>query len=227
LKRNTNFSYHYFLKNIRIIQYTSLAGGIGSALFVIVFTVEGCLRPGYSTLSTYVSALSLGPRGWVQITNFIVSGILMLVFSRGIAIAFRNEKRPQAGPVLLGIVSAGMFLSGPFLMDATGTPLAQASVHGLVHGSTGSIVFLLMPVSCLVCYRGLRTGPNRQAFGTWTLITGMLLTITLTIFICATKIPGLQMIDSHWFGLLQRLVLIPFMFWVFTFAVQLYKNPCL
>ena len=214
------------MKNIGIIRNTALAGGIGSALFVIVFTVEGCLRPGYSALSNYISALSLGARGWVQITNFVISGVLMLVFSRGISIAFRNEKRSQAGPVLLGIVSAGMFLSGPFVMDAAGTPVAGASVHGLVHGITGSIVFLLFPISCLVCYRGLRAQPHRQAFGTWTLATGILLTITLIIFICATKIPGLHIIDSHWFGLLQRMVLIPFMFWVFTFAVALYKKPC-
>ena len=148
----------------KTIKYTALAGSFGSALFVIVFMVEGWLRPGYSTLSTYVSALSLGPRGWVQISNFIVSGILMLVFSRGVANAFKKEKRSQAGPVLLGIVSAGMFLSGPFVMDPMGTLPAQASLHGLVHGITGSIVFLLMPVSCLVCYRRLRIEPGWHAF---------------------------------------------------------------
>ncbi len=176
--------------------------------------------------SNYVSALSLGPRGWVQITNFMVSGIFMLVFSRGVSIVFRNENRSQAGPVLLGIVSAGMFISGPFVMDPAGTLPAQASLHGLVHGITGSIVFLLFPTSCLVCYRAMRTRPHRKAFATWTLIIGILLATTLIIFISATKIPGSQFIDTHWFGVLQRLVLIPFMFWVFTFAVALYKRPC-
>ena len=213
------------MKNTRIIQYAALAGILGSALFVIVFTVEGFLRPGYNTLSTYVSALSLGSRGWVQISNFIVSGVLMLVFSRGVAIAFRKEKRPQPGPVLLGIVSAGMFLSGPFVMDPMGTLPAQATAHGLVHSILGGIVFLLMPVSVLVCYRRLCTEPRWQTFGKWTLITGILLALTLTIFTCATKIPALQIVCCPWFGLLQRFVLIPFMFWVFTFAVALYRKP--
>ena len=184
------------------------------------------MRPGYDALSTYVSALSLGPRGGVQITNFIVSGILMLVFSRGVAVVFRKEKRSQAGPVLLGIVSAGMFLSGPFVMDPMGTLPAQASVHGLVHGITGSIVFLLMPISTLVCYSRLRTEYGWHVFSRWTLTMGIVLSITLIIFTCATKIPAAHFVDSHWFGLLQRMVLVPFMFWVFTFAAALYKRYC-
>ena len=52
---------------------------------------------------------------------------------------------------------------------------------------------------------------------------GVLLTIALIIFTCATKIQAAHIIDSHCFGLLQRLELIPFMFWIFTFGVALYK----
>ncbi len=46
------------------------AGIIGPALFVAVFIIEGLLRPDYNAFSTYVSALSLGPRGWIQIVKF-------------------------------------------------------------------------------------------------------------------------------------------------------------
>jgi hypothetical protein len=44
---------------------------IGPALFVLVFTLEGWLRPGYDPLAMYVSALSLGPSGWIQITQLL------------------------------------------------------------------------------------------------------------------------------------------------------------
>lgn len=43
-----------------------LAGVIGPSLFVLVFLVEGWLRPGYDPAADYVSALSLGERGWVR-----------------------------------------------------------------------------------------------------------------------------------------------------------------
>ena len=61
------------------------AGMIGSALFITVFMVEGWLRPGYDWLSTFISELSIGPRGWIQIVNFITLGTLFLVYTRGVA----------------------------------------------------------------------------------------------------------------------------------------------
>ena len=48
------------------------AGIIGPTLFLLVFTLEGWLRPGYQPQTMYVSDLSLGPRGTIQIINFIV-----------------------------------------------------------------------------------------------------------------------------------------------------------
>lgn len=217
------YTIHY-MQNTKAPRYTALAGVIGPTLFVTVFTIEGFLRPGYNPLSTYVSALSLGPRGWTQIVNFIVSGTLLLVFACGAAIKFKKEKTSQAGPVQLAIIAIGILLSGPFVMDPIGTPTAQASVHGLVHGILGGIVFLLMPISSMVFYRRLRTEPNWQSFSKWTLTMSILLIVTLTLFTFATKIPSLQIVFASWFGLLQRLVLIPFMFWVFTFGVSVYRK---
>ncbi len=205
-------------------SYTALAGILGPALFVIIFTIEGWLRTDYNALSTYVSALSLGPNGGVQIINFIISGTLMLVFARGLAIEFKKEKTSQAGSWQLAIIAMGILLSGPFVMDPMGTLPAQASVHGMVHGILGGIVFLLMPISCIAFYRRLRIEPNWQIFSKWTLTMGIILIATLTLFTFATKIPSLQIIFSDWFGLLQRIVLIPFMFWVFTLGMALYQK---
>ena len=58
---------------------------IAPVLFVAVFTIEGSLRVGYDPISSYVSELSLGPRGWIQIANFVVFGALVLVFASGVA----------------------------------------------------------------------------------------------------------------------------------------------
>src|SRR5512141_747841 len=100
---------------------TAWAGIIAPALFVAVFLLEGWLRPGYHALSTFVSALSLGPRGWIQIVNFIFFGLCLFIFSRGVASEFRSGKASKAGAVLLGIISLLYFISGPFVMDPMGT----------------------------------------------------------------------------------------------------------
>jgi hypothetical protein len=59
-----------------------------SILFVSVFSLEGWLRHGYAVAQTEVSALSLGPRGWIQIVNFLVSGELVLLFANGLLYQF-------------------------------------------------------------------------------------------------------------------------------------------
>jgi hypothetical protein len=62
---------------------------IGSALFVGVFTIDGYFRPGYDQFREYVSALSIGPRGWIQIANFVVVGLLLLESARGISVEWQ------------------------------------------------------------------------------------------------------------------------------------------
>src|SRR4029077_1917619 len=105
------------------------AGIIGPALFVSVFLLEGALRPGYNALNTYVSALSLGPRGWVQITNFILFGGLLLVFTWAVAGQFPSGQASRGGIIVLAIIAVGYLASGPFVMDPMGTPLSQATAH--------------------------------------------------------------------------------------------------
>ncbi len=60
------------------------AGMIGPVHIVSIFIIEGRLRVGYNSLAMYVSALSLGPSGWVQILNFVIFGLLLLAFARGV-----------------------------------------------------------------------------------------------------------------------------------------------
>ena len=86
-------------------QSAAWAGMLAPILFVSGFTIAGWLRQGYNPLSTYVSELSLGPRGWIQIANFIILGLLMLVFSRGVAAEFQTGKASKSGPALLAIIA--------------------------------------------------------------------------------------------------------------------------
>ena len=205
-------------------QIAGWAGMIGSALFVVVFTVEGWLRPGYNPLSTYVSALSLGPRGWIQITNFLLFGALLFVFTRGLAAEFPNEKASKGGLILLTIIACCYFLSGPFVMDPTGTPLAQSTFHGNLHGILGAIVFLLMPISCFVYLRRFRTDPKWQALKWWTLVLGTISAIGTVALTIASKPASLQPIFAPWFGLIQRTSIVPFMIWIFVFALVFYRR---
>ena len=56
-------------------------GALGPLLFIVVFLIEGATRPNYSAWHHFVSSLSLGEGGWMQITNFLLCGVLVLCFA--------------------------------------------------------------------------------------------------------------------------------------------------
>jgi hypothetical protein len=205
-------------------QLTVWAGIIGPLLFVATFTLEGWLRPGYEPLRMYVSALSLGPRGWIQIANFVVFGVLFLVFTRAVAAEFQTGKASRGGIILLTIIASCYLASGPFVMDPTGTPLNQATIHGTLHGIFGAIVFSLMPISCFVFLRRFREDPRWQFLQWWTLALGTISAVGVVLLTIATKLPDTQNAFSEWLGLIQRTAIVPFMFWLFIFALGLHRR---
>ncbi len=172
----------------------------------------------------YVSALSLGTRGWIQITNFIVFGLLLLLFTFGVASEFQNGKASKAGPLLLLITAIGFLLSGPFVMDPMGTLPSQMSVHGTLHGIFGGIVFSLMPVTCFVFLRRFREDQKWRFLQWWTLSAGIIITVGVVLLSIATKLPALQKSFIDWLGLIQRTAIVPYMIWLFTFALGLYRQ---
>ena len=205
-------------------QLSAWAGIIGATLFVLIFTLEGWYRPGYKPLEMYVSALSLGARGWIQILNFIVFGILLFVFSRGVAAEFPNGKASWGGLIILTIIAICYFLSGPFVMDPMNTPRNQMTFHGTMHGIFGAFVFSLMPVSCFVFLRRFRIDPNWQFLQWWTLGLGIISAFGVILLTIATKTPDMQSIFNNWLGLIQRTAIVPFMVWIFIFALGLLKR---
>jgi hypothetical membrane protein len=203
-------------------QIGALAGMIGSAFFVAVFTIEGLLRPGYDWRSTFISALSLGPRGWIQITNFLVLGTLMLLFTWGVAAEFREGKASRFGPILLAIIGIGFLVSGPLVMDPTGTAVAEMTPHGIAHQLFGAIVFTLAPIVCFVFFRRFRSDPDWRWFAWWTLAAGIV--ITLAIIALRIMNPQPPALPHPLAGIAQRMIMIPFLAWVFVFGAGLYRR---
>jgi hypothetical protein len=197
------------------------AGMVGSALFIAVFSLEGLLRPDYDPRSTFISELSIGPRGWIQILNFIILGTSFLLFAWGVAAEFQDGKGSRWGPILLGIIGFSFLVSGPFVTDPALTPRDQMTIHGTIHGIFGALVFSLSPISCFVFWRRFRQDPNWFHLQAWTLAAGII-TATATIMLSvATKTQAQPNIFTPWNGTIQRMVIIPYLIWIFTFAFTL------
>ena len=205
-------------------KLAAICGMIAPALFVLVFSLEGRLRPGYDPRGMYISALSLGPRGWIQMTNFILLGLLLFVFTRVLAAEFKGVRSARGGIVLMTIVACLFFISGPFVMDPTGTPTAQSTVHGLIHGIAGGIVFLLMAIIPYTFLHTFKNDPRWRPIHGWTLASALFLTAACLFFTVTSKSPALQVTFEGWFGLIQRTALVPFMIWVFFIAWKMLRD---
>ncbi len=211
-------------RTLNISRLAALAGMTGALLFVAVFTLEGWLRPAYDPRAMYVSALSLGQRGWIQIANFIFFGVLLFVFTRGVAVEFPSGKASRGGLTLLTLIAFCYLLSGPFVMDPMGTPAGQTTLTGAIHGILGAIAFILMPISCFVYLRRFNVDPNWRSLRGWTLVLGTVSAAAVVLLSVVSKIPQFESAFADWLGLIQRALIIPFMTWVLLFGRRLYQR---
>jgi hypothetical protein len=212
------------MSKIDFRRLSAWAGILAPVIFVSVFTLEGIFRPGYDPMSMYISALSLGSRGWIQMMNFIILGLLLFVFTFGLSKEIPSGKASRGGIITLYVLSLLFFISGPFVMDPADTPAAQLSVHGIIHGLSGGIVFLLMPIIIFIFLRRIWADKEWEIIRIWTLTLFIVEALGMMAFTYVSKIPAEKSIYVSWLGLFQRVALIPFMLWLFIFGVALLKR---
>lgn len=105
-------------------------GGVGAVLFTATYLLEGITRQGYDAWQQPISALSLGPGGWVQQVNFVVFGILLILSAVGWYRFLTPGKGAIWFPLLqslsgLGLIGAGLFLWTHFPAIHQGPPPRQ------------------------------------------------------------------------------------------------------
>jgi hypothetical protein len=119
------------------------------------------IRPGFDLRRHAISVLSNGDLGWLQVTNFIVAGILMVAAAFGTRRALHPGGGGTWGPRLLGAVGIGLIGAGIFSADpmngfppGTASSTSQISWHGGLHFLFASIAFVsLIVVSTTVFAR--------------------------------------------------------------------------
>lgn len=138
-------------------------GVLAGPLFVVTVLAQACTRDGFDPARHPLSLLSLGTLGWVQITNFILTGLLVIASAVGIRKTLSGTRAGTWGPRLIGVYGAAMVWGGIFLADpADGFPpgaatSTDATWHGLLHNGAPTIGGLALDVACLVFARRFLT----------------------------------------------------------------------
>lgn len=155
-------------------------GVVAGPLYLVVAAVQAVTREGFDLRRHAVSLLSNGDLGWVQIANFVVTGLLVVVAAVAMRRVLNAGPGRTWGPVLVGLYGVGVVASGVLVADpADGFPIGtppgvpeQVSWHGALHFVAGGVAFLSLVAACLVFGRRFaRLG--RPGWARYSLVTGV------------------------------------------------------
>jgi len=200
------------------------AGVVGPVLFIAAFLVEGFMRPGYSQWRNFVSQLATGEGGWVQVANFVVLGILLLLFSLGLRHALRGSRGSIGAPILLAIVAlatlgAGIFTTDPALGYPPGEPTVQTA-RGLIHAVAGLFVFTVLPAAAFVMAWHFAAAPRSRPWVVYSILVGVVILVFFVLGIAASDMEQSGTWANAPTGIIQRIAIIAG--WTWTAAVGLH-----
>ncbi len=211
-------------RNYPLLSRLLITGGvIGPLLLMVVILIEGATRPGYNAWSMAASSLSLTDQGWMQITNFLVSGLLIFSFAFGLRRWLRGGRGATWSPILIAAVGialiiAGIFVTDPALGYPPGTPPGPSvhmTLHGALHWYTGGlIVFTALPACCFVLARRFASEAHGKGWMLYSIVSGVLMLAFFVAFAIASMHEGLA-------GLWERISLGFGMVWVAVVALRI------
>src|SRR5215467_4783202 len=195
-------------------------GAIAPLLNMVVILILGATRPGYNAWQIPDSNLELGEGGWIQIANYIVTGVLLLGFAIGLRLLLRTGRGSIWGPILLGIFGLTFIVTGIFVTDPVlGYPPGASSaptVYGILHNLFGQLQFISLIVACFVLARRDAADQASRGWTWYSLATGLLVAATDVAFVLTY-----QFLDGSPVGLIERIGIISGGTWIALLAIRL------
>jgi Protein of unknown function (DUF998) len=166
------------LPGISLDRSLLTAGALAGPVYVGVGLAQALLRPGFDITRHDLSLLANGDLGWIQIGNFLISGLLVIAGAMGLRRTLQTGQGRIWGPLLLsgyglGLIGAGVFAADPAFGFPPGTPADANSISwpGLLHILTAALGFAALIGSCGVFARRFAT-QHERAWATYSSITG-------------------------------------------------------
>jgi len=152
-------------------------GAAAGLVYVAVGIAQILTREGFDIRRHALSLLSNGDLGWIQITNFLCSGLLVIAGAAGVRRALHPGRGATWLPILftiygLGLIGAGIFVADPAAGFPPGTPTGTTMTRsGVLHFVFGGLGFYALIAACFVAtYRFGKEG--RQAWAIYGAVSG-------------------------------------------------------
>ena len=135
-------------------------GVIAGPVYVTVSLAQAFTRDGFDLTRHAWSMLANGEHGWIQVANFLLTGLMVIAFAVGLGRALRPGIGARWAPRLVtaygvSLIAAGVFRADPAQGFPVGTPAGAGPIswHGLLHFAAGGIGFTCLAIAGFVVAR--------------------------------------------------------------------------
>jgi hypothetical membrane protein len=184
------------------------AGVLGPLLFTGAFLAQEALRRDeYSPIAEPVSALEAGPNGWVLQANFLVFGVLTMVYAIGFHRTVGPARLGRVGPLLLTLSGLGLILAAVFPLreDAAGATYDSGG-----HVIAGVMFFTTSAIGLIALSLRLSRDPGWQHLARYTAAAGIV--AMASFFLMGALVMPDDAPLHEWAGLAQRAVILVVVF---------------
>ena len=172
-------------QGVKLTRALLVCGVVAGPLFTVVGLVQAFTRPGFDLTRNALSVLENGNLGWIQISSFLITGLLFIACAVGMRRVIGGSRGGTWGPWLIGVMGAGLvaaafFRADPGLGFPPGTPAGANTLswHGMGHLIVGSVAFLALIAACFVFARRF-VAQHRRGWAAYSAVTGALFFIAL------------------------------------------------
>ncbi|KAB8196337.1 DUF998 domain-containing protein [Nonomuraea phyllanthi] len=167
-----------------------MCGAAAGPLYIVVVLLQMLTRDGFDISRHPASMLSNGDQGWIQVANFVVSGLLFVAGAVGLHRVRDPAGGGAWGPRLVGVFGAGMVGAAFFAADPAdgfppGTPLGPPttmSTSGMVHLLVAGLAFLALIAACFVFGRRFAAAGRRGRAAVSTVTGALFLAAWISVF---------------------------------------------
>ena len=193
----------------------------GAGLFMTTACAEGAQRPDYDAWHQSISALSLGPGGWVQMLSFMAFGAIILSTVPVWRRILQGGKGARAVPLLTALTGVSLLICGIVPQDPApgydpmGLALTHPTTTGLVHLALAGVAALSSLLSLWAMAQRFRGDPWWRGWSAYSRLMAFVMAAAVTVYAVWSTEP------TGYAGTFERLALLVVPLWASTFLVRL------